>query len=132
MDGATYHLYATEESGGCGMTSWKANSQVVHAVAQRPAGPYVRTGLAVPLATNPCVFYDNKTSSFRMLILPTGTAGKQHHCGNGSVSTSDQAKSAHSESTSGRQMYVSKTAAGPWMPGTQDGFPNCNNPSGAT
>jgi hypothetical protein len=30
--GAMYHLFATEEVYGCGMASWKSNSQVIHAV----------------------------------------------------------------------------------------------------
>ena len=70
-----YHLFATEEVNHCGMTRWKSNSQVIHAVAASPGGPYKRVGLALPFATNPSVFFDATAKVYRMLVLPTGRAG---------------------------------------------------------
>lgn len=57
---STHHLFVTEEAGGCGMTSWKSNSQIVHAVSTTgPTGPFVRQAVAIPYATNPAVIYDD-------------------------------------------------------------------------
>jgi len=41
--GGSWHMYAAEMLGGCGITSWQSNSQVVHAVADSPLGPWTRT-----------------------------------------------------------------------------------------
>ena len=62
---AAYHLFATEEVFGCGMASWKSNSQVIHAVSSSPSGPFVRESVAVPHATNPCVIWDKSVKRFR-------------------------------------------------------------------
>jgi hypothetical protein len=79
----SYHLFVTEEQLGCGMTSWKQNSAIVHAVSSTPGkGAFRRVGMSVPFATNPAVHYDAKAKLWRMLLIKTGgPASKQHHCG---------------------------------------------------
>ena len=43
-----WHGFFTEISGkGCGLGQWRTHSTVVHAVAQRPEGPYARRQLAL-------------------------------------------------------------------------------------
>jgi hypothetical protein len=49
-------MFASEFGGGCGLASWGSNSQIVHAVASSPEGPYTKVGVAVPRwAHNPAV-----------------------------------------------------------------------------
>lgn len=51
-----WHLYVAEiacseassKTTRCGLSSWKTQSQVAHAVADHPAGPYVRQGRILP------------------------------------------------------------------------------------
>lgn len=40
-------MFASEFVGGCGLSSWGGNSQIVHAVSKNPAGPYAKIGVAV-------------------------------------------------------------------------------------
>ena len=40
-------MYASEMLGGCGLTSWQSNSQVIHAVAPSPFGPWEREGVTL-------------------------------------------------------------------------------------
>jgi hypothetical protein len=37
-----WHAWASEMTGGCGLDSWTTNSQIVHAVAAAPGGPWAR------------------------------------------------------------------------------------------
>ena len=41
-DGATYHLFAAEIAGGCGMQAFSTNSRCVHATSSTVDGPFVR------------------------------------------------------------------------------------------
>ena len=145
-----YHLFATEEANHCGMTRWKSNSQVIHAVAASPGGPYTRVGLALPFATNPSVFFDATAKVYRMLVLPTGTAAKQKNCTSphthfpakeaelilpllrfsSSVSSSPSIN-IQNESNISRQLFVSTSLNGPWTASITSDIPPCNNPSGA-
>eukprot|EP01052_Picozoa_sp_SAG31_P012777 SAG31_NODE_755_length_12319_cov_6.335542_4_plen_1108_part_00 len=130
--GKAYHLFATEETYGCGMTTWKSNSQVVHAVSDTPAGPFARVGVVVPYATNPCVWRDGKAGKYRMLVLPTGTAGKEKHCVGGEERKQKETVNGTIQGVGPHQMYVADSIGGPWVPGTTSKFPPCNNPSGTT
>jgi hypothetical protein len=57
-----YHLYVTEETDGKGLNSWISNSQIIHAVATAPSGPYRRKGVvSTPPTTNPQILYDPTT-----------------------------------------------------------------------
>ena len=126
-----YHYFGTEVSFGCGMASWRSNSNVIHGAAPNPTGPFVRQGVAVPFATNPSVFYDAKASLYRMLILGTGTAGKEHHCGGANNAGNTSAEPNRAGLQGNRtQMLTTKDPIGNWTFAPQH-FPNCNNPSGA-
>ena len=43
----SWHMYASEMLGGCGLTAWQSNSQVIHAVAPTPFGPWEREGVTL-------------------------------------------------------------------------------------
>ena len=53
-DTGTWHLYAADMTGGCGLKSWRSNSAIAHAVASNPAGPYQYVDQTLtPWAHNP-------------------------------------------------------------------------------
>eukprot|EP01052_Picozoa_sp_SAG31_P026625 SAG31_NODE_2428_length_5715_cov_6.736111_6_plen_341_part_00 len=59
-----YHAFVAEMANECGLGTWQQNSQVVHAVAATPAGPFQRVDVVVPpLSHNP-----------QVMIAPDGTA----------------------------------------------------------
>jgi hypothetical protein len=47
--GGLLHMYAAEMVGGCGITTWLTNSQVVHYTADAPTGPWTREDVALPV-----------------------------------------------------------------------------------
>jgi hypothetical protein len=134
----SYHLFVTEEQNGCGMTSWKQNSAIVHAVSATPGnGAFRRTGMAIPFATNPAVHWDAKEKMWRMLVLKTGgPASKQHHCGprddetveGGENDPQSVARSGQGNGTN--QLYSTPSLHQNWTL-TAANFPGCNNPTGA-
>lgn len=139
----SYHLFVTEEQNGCGMTSWKQNSAIIHAVSPAPgAGPFRRVGMVIPFATNPAVHWDAQAQMWRMLVIKTGgPASKQHHCRAGGGETgAAQAKlqspdmaqvQASGEYGNGtNQLYSTPSLSQNWSL-TAATFPGCNNPTGA-
>jgi hypothetical protein len=42
-----WHMFVSELLDGCGVTSWQTNSQIVHATAAGPMGPWTRKGVAL-------------------------------------------------------------------------------------
>jgi hypothetical protein len=123
-----FHLFATEEMEGCGMASWKSNSQIIHAVSSTAVGPFRRVGVTIPFATNPSVHYDHAAQVYRMLILPTGTAGKQHKCGGAPRFQNDE--TVPEVRGGSNQLYSTPSLDANWTR-TAAEFPPCNNPSGA-
>ena len=135
----SYHLFVTEEQLGCGMTSWKQNSAIVHAVSSTPGkGAFRRVGMSVPFATNPAVHYDATAKLWRMLLIKTGgPASKQHHCGpRGAGGEADAAASpalvrtSEGDGNGTNQLYSTPSLSQNWTL-TPASFPGCNNPTGA-
>ena len=59
-----WHLFFAEFVEHCGLGSWGTNSQVSHAVADQPAGPYTKVGaVQPPFHHNPTVAYDNSSGT---------------------------------------------------------------------
>ena len=49
-----YHMWAAAFSEGCGLSHWESNSQVIHAVANDPLGPFAFADVVLPVwAHNP-------------------------------------------------------------------------------
>jgi hypothetical protein len=44
----TYHMYAAVMAHGCGLNAWRPNSQIGHATARTPAGPYMLQQIILP------------------------------------------------------------------------------------
>jgi len=66
LDSATgnWTLFVTEIAEHCGLSEWGTQSTVVAATARSPAGPFHRTGLAIPSqAHNPYYAYDPSTKT---------------------------------------------------------------------
>ena len=55
-----YHIFAASFVNNCGLSSWRANSEIIHAIADKPTGPFVEVpddaGTVVPsFSHNPTV-----------------------------------------------------------------------------
>jgi hypothetical protein len=134
---ALYHLFVTEEQDGCGMTSWKSNSAIVHAVSSTPgAGAFRRLGTVIEFGTNPSVHWDDKSKLWRMLILPTGepASRSKHRCGSGASPGAGRGGKAWKDAGSSglgngtNQLYSTPSLSLNWT-ATKAEFPNCNNPT---
>ena len=54
----TYRMAVNEYQFGCGLGTWRSNSQIAWASSPDPIGPFKKLGVAVPAwATNPAVFF---------------------------------------------------------------------------
>ena len=43
-----WHMFAAEMVGNCGIDYWEPNSQIVHATAKTPEGPYTKRDVVLP------------------------------------------------------------------------------------
>ena len=114
---AVYHLYVTEETDGKGLASWETNSQIVHAVADTPTGPYRRLDLvAAPSHSNP-----------QILRAPPPPASNGN---NSSNATSMTLLLFHIAGGGSFRLMTASSYNGPWIP---QHFPvgTCNNPTAA-
>jgi hypothetical protein len=56
-----------------GLGGWEQNSLVIHAVADRPEGPFAMKSVALPTQnTNPHLLYDPATQTYLLYTLSTG------------------------------------------------------------
>lgn len=119
---STYHLFVTELTGGKGLSHWASNSQIVHAVASSPAGPYTRKDvIRGPSSSNPHIIFDERRSQY-LLFYITG-AGQQ-----GNVGDTPLVMQQDEPAPNGNGILVSKSPDGPWI---NHGFVGCNNPTGS-
>ena len=81
-DGSGFRMAVNEYAFGCGLNTWRSNSQIAWATAATPLGPFRKLGVAVPFwATNPTVF---ATPSGGLAIV---TCGGGSVCAIGAAST---------------------------------------------
>lgn len=103
-----FHLFAATFVNGCGLSEWKSNSQVMHAVSNDPLGPFVYMDVAVPVwAHNPQVtrHTDGTYLLYSIGLLPEPTPRK---C-NG-----DASPTAPEGSIETMQLHYSDSVYGPW------------------
>ena len=111
FSGGSYHMFAARFSHRCGLNSWWCNSEVVHAEADRPDGPYSTSpGLPVvaPFAHNPAV-----------AVAPDGTV-LVFHIGSGDTPRSRQGNCSGGVSgvgTNGTRAWCGAAAAVAAFPG---------------
>jgi len=115
-DDGSWHMFVAEMSDNCGLGAWTTNSQVVHAVADGPLGPYVRSEVVVPLfAHNPTVRRVNGTWLLYHIGLGDGETQPRMDCSGGYTPAAD------GPSQHGNPHYTMVRSAsslnGPWSPG---------------
>ena len=105
FSGGKYHMFAARFSHRCGLNSWWCNSEVVHAEADRPEGPFSTSPgppVVAPFAHNPAVG-----------VAPDGTV-LVFHIGSGDTPLSRQGNCSGGVSglgTNGTRAWCSATAA---------------------
>jgi hypothetical protein len=124
----TYHMFVTEETGGCGLSYWASNSQIVHATSKTLSGPYVKQAVVTtPATSNPQMVYNNRTNTYMLFYI--GGAGSDitgpHQCRSETGTPGPWGIPPAADSTG---LLTSKSPWGPWLPGH---FIDCNNPSPA-
>jgi len=78
----SFRMAVNEYAFGCGLSTWRSNSQIAWAAAATPLGPFRKLGVAVPYwATNPTVF---STPAGGLAIV---TCGGGSVCAIGAAST---------------------------------------------
>jgi hypothetical protein len=86
-----YHMFVSEFAGSCGLESWATASQVVHAVADTPKGPFQRVDVAIGnFSHNPIINYDTHSRQYVLHHIGCGTANKgsaECHCRGGKTKT---------------------------------------------
>lgn len=73
-DAGTWHAFISVFADHCGLNSWEANSELVHAVsAGGPAGPFVNDSvIRLPFAHNPKVIRDPMTGEYLIFHIGCG------------------------------------------------------------
>ena len=125
------HMFVSEMTAGCGLSAWGSNTQIVHAMAKNPLGPFARQDDALgPESTNPAVIADTKGQALWLFHIGAGdnsTKG-QKHC---SSPPSPGPALAAATGAADVVAHVSTAGpAGPWTPRALGAFP-CNNPAPA-
>jgi hypothetical protein len=130
-----WHLWVSEMSANCSLADWYRNSQVVHAVASSPVGPFARTDVALPVfAHEPQAslsWLADGTPQFALWHVGTADGGSNpNNCSSGAradeaAALPPRGRSAAASST----LHVATSPFGPWTP--VPNVPDCNNPSQA-
>jgi len=117
VDG-TYHLYASEMVGGCGLTEWYSNSRIVHATSKSLLGPYGFKDEAIPLWSHgPSLAVDRSGSKPKYLLWRTGQM-----LGPSARAKSCDGKPQQTPATEPRMLHVADSPDGPWTPVSAPGL----------
>lgn len=124
-----YHLFVATFVDGCGLEYWESNSQVLHAVSNDPAGPFLYSDVAIqPWAHNPQVVR-HTDGTYLLYTIGMDPETKPHNC-NGEATVSATATSSLRR-THGRELmslHISNSIYGPWSLYAANIF-NGTNPS---
>eukprot|EP01052_Picozoa_sp_SAG31_P014070 SAG31_NODE_862_length_11416_cov_8.600336_12_plen_288_part_00 len=118
------HMFVSEMTGGCGLSAWGSNTQITHAVADTPLGPFRKVSDAIGAeATNPAVIVDGKGVWWLFHIgAGTNSSKSQKHC---ERTAGERARQAP------RTQTVHTSTTGPKGPWVARGSIVCNNPAPA-
>ena len=157
MDPATgkFHLYVSDMAGGGYLRGWRTESQVVHAVADTPVGPYTRVGIAITKwAHNPAPITVPQSMGGGFAIFHIGGGGgpppqpaplglgpfapvptapasaTAMATRNASFAVATAGHGGHG-SYRGASIHVAPALGGPWTPLQNSRLPSCNNPGPA-
>ena len=122
-DDGQYHMWASEMTNHCSLNSWADNSQVVHAISDRPAGIYTRQAIAIPNEAHEPNVVRGPHGEYVMFVC-TETGGGGDNCNktardNGKTSAGhDSTRIGTNYSATGANfetfMTTSATPNGPW------------------
>lgn len=121
VDGATgsWHAWASEMVGGCGINSWRTNSQVVHFEAADPGGPWARREVAQPVFAHEPNVVRGPAGEWVMVwsawALPNAS-DRCANCSQGATSAADPRGGCGPGRAHGfkQMMAVASAPAGPW------------------
>ena len=135
--GKTWHMYASSFINSCGFSAWEHNSEVVHATAESPEGPFSVADVARPPWThNPTVSRSNGTLVLFHLGASRPNGLPKTNCSHGVTHghTARQPQLLRSAAPPPAPLLPAVSWAGspsgPWRsaPGTRDGW-GLNNPA---
>jgi len=123
-DDGSWHMFVAEFANHCGLFSWRTNSQVVHAVANNPLGPYMRKAVVVnAFAHNPMIRRAND-GTWLLYYIGTGDGTDMHgdpltlrdDCKDGLTPAGEGPTGGNPQRTFVR---TSASVNGPWTAGTE-------------
>ena len=132
---------------GCGMEAWTSNSEVVHAIATRPEGPYRRFATALPLwahgpqvarGPDPAADAASPTPPTHWYLFHDGAGSGDpsslhrarncsHHDSSGHTADAEHRDQSIEGSTRGNLIHVAPTPSGPWRSAGR--LANCSDPA---
>ena len=118
-----YHMYTARMANRCGLNSWWCNSEIVHAEADQPDGPFftIDDPIVLPFAHNPAVAVASD-GTIVIFHIGSGTTPteKQGNCSSGI----SNANKTETKEWCGAQMESPPPLAAPPQMGTKWSTPN--------
>lgn len=121
FDGASrsWHAWASEMVDGCGINSWRTNSQVVHFEAADPSGPWARREVAQPVFAHEASVARGPGGEWVMVwsawALPNAS-DRCTNCSQGATSAGYPKGGCGADRMHGfkQMMAVARSPSGPW------------------
>ena len=123
-----WHIFVSEIAGrGCGLTKWRSQSRVAHAVASSVMGPYIKQDVALAVeAHNPHVL----AFQGEYLLFHIGSADSKNPIVNCTSATSvGDSVLATAISSTTALIHRSHSLSGPWVPAVTTMPGPCENPA---
>ena len=121
LDGASgsWHAWASEMVDGCGLNSWRTNSQVVHFEAADPGGPWARREVVQPVFAHEPNVVRGPAGEWVMVWSAFALPNASDRCSNCSAGTTAPGYpkggcGPHSNHGFKQMMAVAPGPAGPW------------------
>jgi hypothetical protein len=119
-DDGKYHIWAASFTKNCGINEWDTNSQIVHATASAPDGPFGATDVVWPVWSHNPTVTRAPTGEYVMVFVMNRTlpAGVEFICANGSV-VHNSSVTSHPAIPNINYMSTAQSPEGPWSPPEQ-------------
>ena len=116
-DDDKWHMFVSEIPDGCSLNYWNPNSQVIHATADSPAGPYTKVAVALPSwAHEPQLIEQRSKGPNRFVLFHVGLGNHTPgpvKCG---PPTPPAPPPAPPPASLGSTVHTSASLDGPWRP----------------
>lgn len=121
-----YHMFVSEMWNGCGISSWKTNSHLVHATSRTPLGPYAYQDTSLPPFSH-CnhVLESNGT----IYLFHQGRSGDGNRTGLVNCSRGSNPPEVWPPAPSHARIHASPSPSGPWSGAWFGPNFDCENPS---